>query len=48
VEKGVYGFPKLTGVGTAFCNEMTVVHFLGRDDGTVVGVGSLTKCCAIS
>ena len=48
MEKGVDGFPEQTGVGTIFCDEMTVVQFLGRDDGTVVGIGSFTECSAIS
>ena len=47
MEKGVDGFPELTGVGTIFCDEMTVVYFLGRDDSIVVGIGSFTECCAI-
>ena len=41
-------FSIVDGVGTTFCDEMMVVQFLGRDDGAVVGVGSMTESCAIS
>ena len=36
------------GVGTVFCDDMTIVQFLGRDDGSMVGIGSATEGCAIS
>ena len=46
--RGNLRFSKVDRVGTVFCDEMTVVQFLGRDDGSMVGVGSATEGCAIS